>query len=225
MRVSSVIGGMAALSAMHDLATGRPYTRAVTRRIVLIAALLFVSTACGSDRAPAANVIEGPWQPVPFALPGPMIETIDRTCRGSFDEFPQQTRLMVIDARGAGRVETQYAGPNGEEASCAGMRIDATGRVEPGGGGTGFRGQAWPALPAFELEFIGGYGSSEASSTSGRAGAGIARVVIAIPGQPPVTASLANGWYLAWWPAEWPPGTKVIGLDSLGQQVAEASIQ
>lgn len=57
------------------------------------------------------------------------------------------------------------------------------------------------------------------------AGAGIARVVIAMPGQPPVTASLANGWYLAWWPGEWPPGTKVFGIDSLGQQVAEAPIQ
>ena len=210
---------------MDSATTGHPYTRAVKRRIVLIAVLPFVLVGCGADRPREANVIEGPWQPVPFALPDSMIEAIDRTCRGSFDEFPQQTRLMVIDARGAGRVEAQYAGPSGEEASCAGMKIEATGRVEPGGGGTGFRGQAWPPLPAFELEFIGGYVSSEASSTSGRAGAGIARVVIDIPGQPPVTASLANGWYLAWWPAEWPPGTKVIGHDALGQLVAEASVQ
>ena len=199
---------------------------------MLIVALLLVSAGCRSDgdsepeaEPEAVHALHGPWQPVPFALAGPIVEAVDRTCRAGFEnDFPQQTQLMVVDVRGAGRVETQYAGPDGSEASCIVM-IDAAGRLEWGGGGTGSGGGGWPALQAFNLQAIGGYGSEVASSTAGRAGGGIARVVIAIPGKPPVTASLANGWYLAWWPAEWPPGTKVIGLDALGQQVAQESIQ
>ena len=131
---------------------------------------------------------------------------------------------MVIDARGAGHIEAQYAAPNGDDASCV-ATIDAAGRVEWGGGGSGSRGQDWLPLQAFQLEAIGGYGSEVGSSTAWRAGDGIAKVVIRMRGQPPVTAALANGWYLAWWPAEWPPGTKVFGFDSVGQQVAQVSIQ
>lgn len=200
----------------------------MTGRIVVMAALLLVFVACDSGGPTEARVpagaIDGPWQPVPFTLPGQIIEAADRTCRRSFDEFRQQTQLMVIDARGAGRIEAQYAGLNGEDATCAGMTIDAAGRIEPGGGGTGFRGQAFRVLQAFELESIAGYGSIEGSATSGRAGPGIASVVLTMPGKPPVTASLASGWYLAWWPGDWPPGTKIVGIDRLGQTVAEAPI-
>ena len=195
---------------------------------MLVIALLFVSAACGSDGSSQAGAlaaaIAGPWQPVPFALPGPMIESVDRACRGGFDEFPQHAQLMVIDSRGAGHVEAQYAAPNGDDASCT-ATIDATGRVEWGGGGSSSNGQEWLVLPALGLEALGGYGSGEASATTGRAGTGIAQVVIVMPGQPRVTASLANGWFLAWWPGAWPPGTKVVGLDSLGQPVAETPIE
>ena len=227
MRVSSVIGGMAPLSAMDRVATGRLYTHAVAGRVVVVIALLFVSAACGSDGSSQAGAlaaaIAGPWQPVPFALPRPMIESVDRACRGGFDEFPQHAQLMVVDSRGGGHVEAQYAAPNGDDASCT-ATIDATGRTEWSGGGTGSRGQPWLTLPAFDLESVAGYGSSDGSATSGRAGGGIAKVVIVMPGEPQVTASLQNGWYLAWRPGEWPPGTTVVGLDSLGQPVAEASI-
>jgi hypothetical protein len=55
----------------------------------------------------------------------------------------------------------------------------------------------------------------------GRAGPGIAGVGVLIPGQQPITASFANGWYLVWWPGEWPKGTIVAGFDSAGRKVAE----
>ena len=213
---------------MDAPATGRPYTQVVTPRLVLMAAVLFAAVACGSESPPPARVpagaIDGPWQAAPFALPGQLVEAVDRACRGGFDEFPQQTQLMVIDARGAGHAEAQYAAPNGDEASCI-ATIDAAGRVTWNGGGSGSLGKDWPVLKGFELEASGGYGSTGASTTAGRAGAGIARVVIVRPGQPPVTASLASGWYLAWVPGDWPPGTKVFGFDPLGQRVAEAPIQ
>ncbi len=196
-------------------------------RVVLIAATLVACLACGPDaeRELQPGRLDGPWQAVPFAVPGPMVEAIDRTCRGGFeDAFPQQTQLMVVDVRGGGRVEAQYAGPDGTEANCV-VTVDATGRQEWAGGGTGSGGTPWRVLQASELEFVAGSGSAEASNTVGRAGPGIARVVIVVPGQPPVSASLANGWYVAWWPGEWPPGTKVTGIDPLGQTVAEEPIQ
>ena len=196
-------------------------------RIVIIVAVLLASAACGSDGGAepvAPGPLHAPWQPVPFTLAGPIVEAVDRTCRSGFDDaFPQHTQLMVVDARGKGHVEAQYAGPDGSEASCI-VTIDELGRLEWDGGGAGSGGGGWPVLQAFKLQAVGGYGSAVASSTGGRAGDGIATVLITMPGKPPVTASLANGWYLAWWPADWPPGTKVIGLDSLGRQVAEASI-
>jgi hypothetical protein len=33
-------------------------------------------------------------------------------------------------------------------------------------------------------------------------------------------ATVANGWYVLWWPGEMPPGTSVLGLDVLGTEVA-----
>jgi hypothetical protein len=213
---------------MDRAATGHLYTHVVAGRVVFVIALLLVSAACGSDGSSEARAlaaaIKGPWQRVPFALPGTMIESIDRACRAGFEgQFPQHTQLMAIDSRGAGRVEVLYAAPNGDEASCT-ATVDAAGRVEWAGGGTGSSGQAWLVLPAFELASSGGYGSGEASATYGRAGAGISSVVIVMPGQPRVTASLANGWYGAWWPGEWPQGTEIVGLDPLGQPVAEIPI-
>ena len=189
--------------------------------MALLAASILVAAACGPE-VPAGLV--GPWQALPMGLPGTLVDDVDGTCRSSFPEFPQEAELVVIDVRGAGKVEAQYAGPKRLTANCWGMTIDATGVIGPGGGGTGFGEADWNALQAHEMEQHGGYGSPEASATSGRVGPGIARVLIALPGCPPITASLANGWFLAWWPGEWPVGTKVLGLDALGQTVIEQPI-
>jgi len=214
---------------MDRAATGRLYTYAVAGRVVFLVAVLLVSGACASDGEPdsraVAGPLHGPWRPVPITLVGPIVETVDRACRASMDDFPQETRLMVIDTRGGGRIQAQYAGPRSTEASCIDMTIDAMGQVVAGGGGTGFGAQEWSILNPFELEHHGGYSSGESSTTMGRAGPGIAKVVIVMPAQPRVTASLENGWYLVWRPGSWPPGTKVVGLDPLGQRVTEAPIE
>ena len=189
--------------------------------MALVAASILIAVGCGPS---VPKEVVGPWQPVPLTLPGTLVDEVDQTCRGSFPEFPQEAQLVVIDVRGAGKIEAQYAGPKRVTAACWGMTIDATGAVAGGGGGTGVGEAEWYPLPANEIEQFGGYGSSEASTTSGRVGPGIARVLIALPGCPPITASFANGWYLAWWPDEWPVGTKVLGLDALGQTVIDVPI-
>lgn len=196
------------------------------RRIVLLLAVL-ASAACEAT-APFVPVdggaLAGPWQSTPFSLAGPILQAVDQACRGSMPEFPQQTQLTVVDARGGGLIQAHYTSPDGAEATCVDMTVNAAGRVEAlGGGGTGFAGHALPPLEANELSSAGGMGSDRSTVTYGRAGAGISQVVVLMPGHVPIRASLANGWYLVWWPGEWAQGSKVVGFDVLGEQVAETT--
>ena len=201
-------------------------------RAVAVAFLLTSTMACGTTdlpapAAPAVGGLLGPWSPNPLPVPGPILQAIDIACRGSMLPFPVGVELVVVDARGRGVVQAQYAGQNGAGAMCIDMTVDQRGRVAAlGGGSTGQGGGPLPEVAPNTLEPGGSMSSGNpvtSSVTLGRAGPGIARVAIRIPGQPPITASFANGWYLAWWPGAWPQGTTVIGLDVVGQQVAETN--
>lgn len=201
-------------------------------RIAAVIFLLASTMACETSDptvpgVPVAGGLHGPWSPNPIALPGPILQAVDAACRGSMLPFPVGVDLVVVDARGRGIIQANYAGPNGAGATCIDMTVDDRGRVTAmGGGGTGQGGGPLPALAANTLEPGGGMSSGDpinSSVTLGRAGPGIARVAIVIPGQPLTTASFANGWYIAWWPGAWPPGTTVVGLDALGQKVAETT--
>jgi hypothetical protein len=198
-------------------------------RALLIILALSVTVACETAvqvvPGGGGGALIGPWQAEPFPIAGPLLQAIDQACRGSMQEFPPQVQVTVIDARGGGRIQAHYTSPDGAEATCVDMSVDAAGHVEAaGGGGVGFGGQPRPPLQAHELMNAGGMGSNESNVTYGRAGAGINKVVLLMPGHVPVAASFANGWYLVWWPGDWPPGTKLVGLDVLGQQVAETTV-
>lgn len=221
MRVSSEIGGMAGLSAIDRSGMTSSYTRRV-RPIALLLLVMLGASACGGEAEPVS--FGGPWQATPIAVRGPILETIDRVCRASFPDFPQETRMVVIDARGAGRVDAHYVGPNGVEATCFEMTVDDAGRVEGGGGATQFAEHEPPLLQPLEITNGGGYVGEASSLTLGRVGAGIVKVVIFSAGQPPVTPSLMNGWYLAWIPGEWAPGAKAVGFDAAGRAVSEARV-
>ena len=201
-------------------------------RIALGALLLFGFAACGSDssepEATAASPLAGPWQPTPIALQGPILDAIDRACRASMQPFPEGVRLVVVDARGGGHIQAQFAGANGQEAFCMDMRVNALGQVKAVGGGSMSTGPAgFLALKPLDLETRGTMSSGDpptSSVTAGRAGNGIAKVVVEIPGKQPIIASLANGWYVASWPAAWPQGSKVAAFDLLGRRVAETTV-
>jgi hypothetical protein len=203
----------------------------MARPLVAVAFLLASSMACGTSdlsepEGPAVGNLHGPWSPNPIALPGPILQAVDAACRGSMLPFPVGVDLVVVDARGRGVVQAQYAGPNGAEAMCNDMAIDDRGHVmAEGGGSTSQGGAPHPEGAPNTLDPSGSMSSGQpvtSSVTLGRAGPGIARVAILMPGQPLTTASFANGWYLAWFPGAWPPGTTVLGFDALGQKVAEA---
>ena len=79
----------------------------------------------------------------------------------------------------------------------------------------------------------GGSLTVEGHSIIGRAGPGVAVVRVEVPGVPVMTATLQNGWFAAWWPAEIadgqfgeprPPEPDVIvrAYDLLGNLLAEA---
>ena len=198
-------------------------------RALLVITALLVTVGCdaAAQVVPVAGggVLVGPWQAAPFPVAGPILAAIDQACRGSMPDFPQRVQLTVVDARGGGRIQAHYTSPDGAEATCMDMSVNAAGKVEAiGGGSIGFADQAPPPLQANELTNAGSMGSDRSSVVYGRAGAGISRVMVLMPGHVPITASLANGWYLVWWPGVWPQGTMVVGLDVLGQQVAETTL-
>jgi hypothetical protein len=135
--------------------------------------------------------------------------------------------LVAVDARGQGRMQALFVGPNGQ-AACYDMTVDAEGVARAMGGEMTATGPAGPPLDANGLQSTGvsssGGGANviKSSVISGQAGAGIAIVAIDMPGRPRMTATLANGWYLFWWPGGLPVGTKVIGLDGFGGEVAKS---
>lgn len=176
------------------------------------------------DPAAAAAALLGPWRANPVPLWPALLETVARACSTSLQPFPP-VPLVAVDARGMGRLQAMFAGPAGI-AACSDMTIDKAGTVSAMGGGmTGTDPAPGPlddhALVSWGVSSSGGGGGAITSSViMGQAGAGVARVVVLMPGQVQMTATLANGWYLFWWPAALPVGTKVIGLDGIGAQVA-----
>jgi 1-acyl-sn-glycerol-3-phosphate acyltransferase len=195
-------------------------------------ALAVVIGACGATGSPmvvdpdaiVVPTLLGPWRPDPIAIPPAIIEAADRACRASIP-FSHELELAVLDARGKGYLQAHYAGAGGREATCLNLAIDARGEViHEGAGGSGAT--SLPPIGPGELRPAGGMGLGRPRTMTmavGRAGSGIAAVVLDVPGYGGVRASLANGWYVAWWPGLWPDGTVVRGLDQFGNVIADGT--
>ena len=69
-------------------------------------------------------------------------------------------------------------------------------------------------------------GGIQATYVVGVAGPAVAAVDVVIPGGPRVRASLANGWFAAWWPGNFvnmPPNVTINGYDAAGNLVGSGS--
>ena len=175
----------------------------------------------------------GPWSPKPFGvLPPALLAAVDRVCRASMPPFSAGVVLVLVDARGQGRMQAIYAAPDGELGRCYDMTLTLAGEVRASNSGGFTTGNA-PAPPGpSELRITDVTGSDardavQWSMTAGVAGMGIVRVVVDVPGLPPVEASLSDGQFAAWAPGRWtglrsPPGWRVRGLDATGSLVATA---
>ena len=157
------------------------------------------------DPVRAATLAEliGPWRREPMRPPAAVIAATDRTCRLSA-VFRRDVVLVAIDARGGGRLAAVFAGDDSVTA-CLPLTISDNGVVEGSVNGGEVGPQRLPG-PG-RLIAWGGTGSPRAGDpddawcgATGRAGAGVARVVIEAQVAGSIAATVQNRWYLAWWP-------------------------
>lgn len=170
-----------------------------------------------------AEQLAGPWRPTPLSLGAEIRKEVDEACRAD-PAMPDGLTLMVMDARGAGRLAVQYAGAEGS-AAFAEATIGAdqpttcilrstTGQSDE------------PPMADRELRWAavsGGSGVGAWWTITGRAGASIDQVIAEVPGSPPITATMAEGWFALWWDGQGPP-VRLIGLDGGGAEAAELEI-
>ena len=227
-------------------------------RLVAVLAMIVGLSACGEAPAPSASQLAptaigepstsaeeptlsfaplpaglveellGPWQPTPLELDLDAIRTMDAQCL-AFNFMAPSVSLVVVDARGDGRVILQYAGEDGNEGTCE-ATVQADGRTQA----APISNSSWPQdievvpLGDVELRTKGGYGSPSSaglqnqwSSAIGQAGAGIEQVIAEVPSQPSaVVASLNNGWFVFWAPLRAREQWRIVGLNAAGEEVA-----
>jgi hypothetical protein len=165
-----------------------------------------------ADRFATVAELTGPWRSEPLTLDSATIDEVDRVCRPDPDSIPG-IRLVVIDARGNGKLTAQYNGPGGF-AEC---RLE----VAPGGAISGHLGnlEGWRgnhlAPGCLEIDDQGvGRRREGWQGLNGQAGTAVMRVVIDVVDAAdvdhvgPVTASLHEGKFLAWWPLREPGASR-----------------
>jgi hypothetical protein len=112
--------------------------------------------------------------------------------------------LVAIDARGGSRLPAVFAGGDAV-VYCLPLTISDDGVVEGELNASEVRPQPVPGPGRLIAQ--GGTGSALGSdpgdawcSATGRAGPGVARVVIEARVAGSIEATVQNGWYVAWWP-------------------------
>jgi len=130
---------------------------------------------------------------------------------------PKNLSLVAVDARGGSRVFLVNANRD-SESECL-VEIAASGQAKTKTGGATSGDPFKPLAPgAIELMGMstGTNGPDTMSSVVGRAGPGVARVVITLGDNRPIVASLSqSGWYAAWWP-DGTASTKATAFDGVG---------
>ena len=220
-----------------------------TRRIGLFAAAVLVGViaACADDapvpiepRPATLAELTGPWRAAPLSLDPVMWSTIEVTCRRDI-EFPAGAHALHIEVRGGGVAIVRMTGA--QSGTCDALEITPDGRVNGAGGGT--RSEAsehWLVPPGTTLGPVeqqtveGGSLKVSGRSVSGPVGAGIQTVIVQPLGRPQIVATVMNGWFSAWWPAQLvdpnapagqglrphdqaPPPVSIQGLDANGNVV------
>jgi hypothetical protein len=226
---------------------GHDATVATTRVAYLLAALLLAAACADADvvdepntqgPAPLAALV-GPWSATPFVLDPQVGNVAAQVCRRDI-ELGDGAVAAVVDARGAGVITLRMTGAR--PGGCNALQILPSGQIVGAGGGWGGGGAERLAplvgvdLGSIERQTVnGGDLKVEGWSVYGRAGPGIATVVVFPVGGPQVLATRMNDWFAAWWPrlvgdppleGRGPPGFPkftVRGYDPLGALVNEVS--
>lgn len=189
--------------------------------ILLVACADLPPILQGIDGSASAMRLNDPWQPTPMRPAAALLAEADRVCRADMN-VPGDVGLLVADARGGGMLQLYYGSPDGRSAECNGIFIRPDGTVQPGGGGSNGLSMPWLPIGVNALEVVSSGGSSGGATVeshrAGRAGTAVSRVLVWVQDlAEPVEASVANGWWAAWWPSN----ARCLELTALGVDGAE----
>jgi hypothetical protein len=201
-----------------------------TRGIATLATVALALAACGSSaaethessdalpeqRAPAIPAAQlgtiqallGPWQAVPLRLDAGFRARAIATCARDMDAKPGM-QFTTIDARGEGVAIVRLQGIG--HALCNALQIEPSGELTGAGSGESSTTDNPPVLGEFEVADValssveGGALEVQGWSVQGRVGPGIRFVTVQAAGAPIMLATVENGWFAAWWPANLPP--------------------
>ncbi|MDQ2965383.1 MAG: hypothetical protein M3R57_06010 [Chloroflexota bacterium] len=193
-------------------------------------AVCWIAAGCGAfavERYATNDDIRGPWRTTPLSVDPATVVAAQRACHlanGPVEADGLQLAGGLVDARGSGRLTLIYIGPGDTYSECP-LDMDVRGNLSPGGNFSGASGGVADLLPANRARIVAaGMSGPVAGSTMliGRIGAAVAAVRVATGGTS-VQASVADGWFIAWWPGD--EGDFVVELfDATGQKVGEARI-
>jgi hypothetical protein len=199
--------------------------------IAIALAAAFVAGCDSSQPVDAGPVIGDPsvaWQAQPFRLAEPVLAAAIASCRPM--QLPAQARPVLVDARGADWATIVYESIDRKtQASCSTRRSgDGTWLASGGSAGSGDEAPPVPAAGVVEQngvqteggDTLNGLTAATRSIAVGRVGANVAGVQLVVAGRP-ITATVGNGWFSAWWPTgdivtQW----TAIGAD--GQAISQA---
>ena len=195
--------------------------------------LLAMALGPGCDLVMPTNTVQqlvGPWQRSPLRPAADLVTDMDAGCRAD-EVIADEMELVVVDARGGqGRVLMYYAGETGgggrREASCDGTILQdgttqslvsrtASGEFAP----PDAEGELRVAHESGAAADPGDPGSWFA--VMGQAGPGVERVIAKVPGHPRIDASMSDGWFAVWWPAEPGGPYRLVALNSVGVPIGE----
>lgn len=205
-RADALLDSLVAADTSATVLPLRPRSRVARWLVPAAAASVLAGAAFVSPWNPFVTKAYADWTAEPSPVPAALAEKVADNCRSMLG---YGGTVQVAEQRG-GHV---FVALRGEDGTAECLADADTGKV---GGGTGGKGAEGPPLGPREAE-VNGVGVQSGSGgsygfTRGRVGGEVASVAIRTEGRT-ITATLANGEYVAWWPLNRTVSSEPAGLD------------
>jgi hypothetical protein len=188
------------------------------------------ASASPEPSAAAERLLLEPWQPEPLSVQDNVLDAIRFVCANPADTNVkaaiENLPLVLVDARGDSLVSVILADEFVAfecrlKLEMLGSTLTSTILQPP----TRLDPTAIGAVEEGGLRVISHTRVDEETGSRtiliGRAGPAASRLVVGFSDQTEVEASLANGWFMAWWPGNDEP-SEIVALDSQGLAQASA---
>jgi hypothetical protein len=180
--------------------------------LLVIAVVAITVTACDttipspSNGPRAVGDVAGAWQADPFAVDPTVVAAAADVCLSRQNHVaPANAQVVLVDARGAGRLSLVFQ--LAERAVMCRLRLEDgawqydadtgpldTSAVPPG--------EATASFTSVESSVGPEQQASGRTALIGRVGAGVTGVAIASDRGMQLRATVANGWFVGWWPLD-----------------------